>query len=254
VENLSFNVHLLTHLSTSVVNWGPLWVHSTFIFEDANGLFQNLFHGTQAVHKQICNTFLTLGIIKRVDESVSCNIPECACDFIDKCLNIEVSRRSKRTETFSLVVCIGSFAFRNLTVQELFALETRMQLRYERNSIKVFDRLFVNGIFVTSDAYAARFFRDDAYVMLKTGVMCSVLGVCVFTCIDNCVCACLSERFLLLCKYNFHSRVGYMDRYVEDNLSYLEVCIKCVIMACVASDVERKVILLFQTLMMIVLS
>ena len=29
-ENVSFNVHLLTHLVSSVKNWGPLWTQSAF--------------------------------------------------------------------------------------------------------------------------------------------------------------------------------------------------------------------------------
>lgn len=35
-ENLSFNIHFLTHLPRSVENWGPLDSHSAFIYEDLN--------------------------------------------------------------------------------------------------------------------------------------------------------------------------------------------------------------------------
>ena len=35
-EHISFNVHLLAHLSRSVRNWGPLWTHSAFPYENAN--------------------------------------------------------------------------------------------------------------------------------------------------------------------------------------------------------------------------
>ena len=33
---MRFNVHLLTHLTNSVINWGPLWVYSTAGFESWN--------------------------------------------------------------------------------------------------------------------------------------------------------------------------------------------------------------------------
>ncbi|KAK0142850.1 hypothetical protein N1851_019214 [Merluccius polli] len=36
-EHMTFNVHSLLHLSKTVVHWGPLWAHSTFMFEDFNG-------------------------------------------------------------------------------------------------------------------------------------------------------------------------------------------------------------------------
>lgn len=35
-ENMTFNVHLLTHLADTVRNWGPLWVHAAFRFESWN--------------------------------------------------------------------------------------------------------------------------------------------------------------------------------------------------------------------------
>jgi len=30
---VSYNVHILTHLPDAVVNWGPLWANSAFVFE-----------------------------------------------------------------------------------------------------------------------------------------------------------------------------------------------------------------------------
>ncbi|KAL7292753.1 hypothetical protein TKK_0013873 [Trichogramma kaykai] len=34
---MTFNVHQLLHLTQSVVNWGPLWAHSGYAFENGNG-------------------------------------------------------------------------------------------------------------------------------------------------------------------------------------------------------------------------
>ncbi|XP_064472838.1 uncharacterized protein LOC135387660 [Ornithodoros turicata] len=39
----AFNVHCLGHLTRSVVDFGPLWAHSGFPFETANGLLRKLF-------------------------------------------------------------------------------------------------------------------------------------------------------------------------------------------------------------------
>lgn len=55
---MTFNVHLLTHLAKSVKLWGPLWVHSAFVFENANGGLLKLVHGTKCVALQIVNKFL----------------------------------------------------------------------------------------------------------------------------------------------------------------------------------------------------
>src|SRR5580692_7587208 len=108
-------LHLLSHLSASVLNWGPLWAHSNFIFEGANGMLLKLFHGTQAVPKQICTSFLTTRIVKRVYERRALNLPESACEIIDRCLNIGSSTKNARI--FGGTVCLGSSIIKHLSVQ-----------------------------------------------------------------------------------------------------------------------------------------
>ena len=47
------NQHMLLHLKKSVVDHGPLWCSSLFVFEDWNGDIANYFHGTQNVAHQV---------------------------------------------------------------------------------------------------------------------------------------------------------------------------------------------------------
>jgi len=50
---MTINIHNLLHLPTVVRNLGPLWAHSCFPFESANGELLKLFHGSQVVDKQV---------------------------------------------------------------------------------------------------------------------------------------------------------------------------------------------------------
>ncbi len=50
---MSSNVHSLLHLPDCVRHLGPLWAHSCFPFENANGNMLKLFHGSQGVDKQV---------------------------------------------------------------------------------------------------------------------------------------------------------------------------------------------------------
>lgn len=50
---LTGSVHGLLHLPEAVRNLGPLWAHSCFGFESANGDLLSLFHGSQGVEKQV---------------------------------------------------------------------------------------------------------------------------------------------------------------------------------------------------------
>jgi len=67
---MTYNVHQLLHLQESVEELGPQWSHSCFFFEDLNGDFHDLFHGTQNIDGQVflhtLNTPLAvlLGIIQ----------------------------------------------------------------------------------------------------------------------------------------------------------------------------------------------
>lgn len=50
--HMTYNVHILLHLSDSVRNWGPLWCYSAYSFEGCNGFLLKLYHGTQSVPLQ----------------------------------------------------------------------------------------------------------------------------------------------------------------------------------------------------------
>ena len=54
-RHVTLNVHSLILLSQTVTDLGPLWAHSCFPYEDANGEPLKMFRGTQYVDIQIIN-------------------------------------------------------------------------------------------------------------------------------------------------------------------------------------------------------
>lgn len=57
LEHCSFNVHLLSHLPRSVLNWGPLYGHSAFAFENKNMELQKFVKSSNGVCLQIYNFY-----------------------------------------------------------------------------------------------------------------------------------------------------------------------------------------------------
>ena len=55
---VGINIHFLTHLAQSVLDWGCLWSTSTFIPEWFNGELLKLSNGSQAVIEQMANNYL----------------------------------------------------------------------------------------------------------------------------------------------------------------------------------------------------
>ena len=49
----TMNVHLLSHITDCVRNWGPLWCYSCFSFESMNGFVKSFFHGTREMSQQV---------------------------------------------------------------------------------------------------------------------------------------------------------------------------------------------------------
>lgn len=64
IEHIGINVHFLTHLSQSVLDWGCLWATSTFIPEWFNGELGTYFNGTQSVADQMAQNFLINHVVK----------------------------------------------------------------------------------------------------------------------------------------------------------------------------------------------
>ena len=64
--SMSFNMHLLLHISRNVSDWGPLWSHNAYAFESGNGNLLKVIHAAKGVHHQICRriclkySFITL--------------------------------------------------------------------------------------------------------------------------------------------------------------------------------------------------
>lgn len=53
---MTFNIHQLTHVAQSVINWGPLYSHSGYCFENGNGKIIRKDHAAKGVIDQICRS------------------------------------------------------------------------------------------------------------------------------------------------------------------------------------------------------
>ncbi|KAF7994268.1 hypothetical protein HCN44_003358 [Aphidius gifuensis] len=68
----SVNIHVLLHLSHCVRLIGPLWAYSCYNYEDLNGQFLRLVHGTRHIESQIANAHYRILRVQRFFN----NLPE----------------------------------------------------------------------------------------------------------------------------------------------------------------------------------
>nr|XP_023701086.1 uncharacterized protein LOC111861049 isoform X1 [Paramormyrops kingsleyae]XP_023701087.1 uncharacterized protein LOC111861049 isoform X1 [Paramormyrops kingsleyae]XP_023701088.1 uncharacterized protein LOC111861049 isoform X1 [Paramormyrops kingsleyae]XP_023701089.1 uncharacterized protein LOC111861049 isoform X1 [Paramormyrops kingsleyae] len=170
-ENVTFNVHLLTHIATSVRNWGPLWATSTFSFESFNGTLLKFFNGTTHVPQQIVKQFLRWKSLREhgercmrdANENVQCLFNEL------QNANVLVTNSQRINE---LVRVFGSpFAQENVPVTHRIAVE--QLLGFKVNSYCYYNRFIVNGIVCHAESSKLRK-RNNSALELKDGMLCSI--------------------------------------------------------------------------------
>ncbi|XP_057335690.1 uncharacterized protein LOC130674389 [Microplitis mediator] len=84
LENMSYNIHLLTHLSTTVKNLGPMWVHSASVFESWNKKIMDNITSPHGRADQIITRFLMNKFIQSAVHSnlVSTETEKFICDTL----------------------------------------------------------------------------------------------------------------------------------------------------------------------------
>lgn len=66
LSNVTFNLHLLTHVCDKVYHLGPLWYYSNFVFESCNGRLVRLVKGTRCLVSEVSKKFTRLQVVPRI--------------------------------------------------------------------------------------------------------------------------------------------------------------------------------------------
>lgn len=140
VQNMSFNIHLLTHLTHTVRNSGPIWAHSAFTFESWNKKIIDKVTSPHARADQIATRFLMSKFVESVayDDNTAIETK----NFVRKILKTpDVHREVKIDDN---VINLGSTETRML-----IDIEKRDLLRFEYDlpeTITTFVKVKINGI------------------------------------------------------------------------------------------------------------
>lgn len=159
-SQMTFNVHLLTHLAKSVKLWGPLWAHSAFVFENANGCLLKLVHGTKSIASQIVNKFLMYRAIPlfSTQYAISENIQKF-CFAND--------RRLKSATKYASCTILDNGRVMETTEEEKNAYTAAQKNAPEE--VVVHKRMVHKGMVFTSINYSQSKRRKDCYVKLRNG-------------------------------------------------------------------------------------
>ena len=216
-ENVSFNVHLLTHLADSVRNWGPLWGTSAFHFENENGKLLNLYHGTQHVHKQIMKRFFGLKMLH---------------EFVKLCLKDTLPFVSDMLKDIGGDILLlspqdqsgvhGAPLERQLTLVEIEVLSALSSKDVNNTKVYSYKRAYVSGRLLTTNSYSNGLKRDNSVIKvhsINAQIYDIVKGKIFCMCVDR-LCGCVEETYLLCYKLkSCPSKFSVSDQYTGFNFS-----------------------------------
>lgn len=181
--NVSFNVHLLTHLAASVRNWGPLWATSTFSFESFNGTLLKYFNGTTHVPVQIMKRYLRGRSLEKKGATVMQNADENVKDLFSELQGSKCSS-AKSVQISANVRVFGKPVQKDVSVLHMLEIEELLGVRVRQASY--YNRFIVNGILYHSDTNNRLQKRNNSIVQLQDGSLVRILSLVVSSAI-HCV-------------------------------------------------------------------
>lgn len=196
LRHMTCNLHLLLHLSDVVKDFGPLWVTSCFPFENLNGLFKNLVHGTKYASLQICAgiSYIVHYAMLKNDILIADTPVKKFCDRLD-------GKGKFRRKTYLVsdkIRIVGKYTHLTAIPGEMV---TVLDIA-EQNDLNLhrFDRLLMDGILYTSDSYH-RFIKTNSSCIRYVVNNRSHIGIVKwFLRVSNCPCQKLCEQCNINCK------------------------------------------------------
>ena len=247
LENVSFNVHLLTHLCDNVQDFGPLWATSAFVFEDANQHLLAMSHGTRGIHVQMVKRFLGYRKITAGARVQMANASEHVAEVYMKLS--ESSAHIKTASRSNNFVGLGSPHMTSLSLSECEALEEKESKDVTNRHVSVYNRAVCKKFIVTTNTHSAKYRKNDSTIIvngLPYVIQKLILGKFFCRCPDSNVCSCVIMSYVLCTAHEEIHAPAYHDSYANVNLhnKWLKVRNTGVIYAFSPSEIESKAVFL----------
>ncbi|XP_028418505.1 uncharacterized protein LOC114543898 [Dendronephthya gigantea] len=181
--HMTYNIHQLNHLTQTVIDWGPLSIYSTYVFEGFNLVLMRLFHGTQAVPMQIANSFLLYRALDALSDVSLENDGESALSFFMEAQLKGTVLLKKAKRLRNGVVALGASYCRPFTIEERFLVEN--DACYDAVHVEqaeFFIKAVVEGIVLDCQQYIRNSRRRNSIVGLTDG---NIVELKVFAVVDS---------------------------------------------------------------------
>ncbi|KAJ8022423.1 hypothetical protein HOLleu_37316 [Holothuria leucospilota] len=246
IEHMTYNVHLMLHLSKTVQLWGPLWSNSCFPFEGYNRKIKSLFHGTRYVQAQIAQNFTVMRLLRikveRLPVDTSPVILQCIQDLLR---GYPVTVRASSLHLGDMqVLLMGNPQNYEAPMRVEEMLHDHFGLAAEGLIIHKFSCVVVNGRKFSTPKLTGR--REDCYVSYDgtcIGVVSAILRVRTDT--THKVVLLISKRKVQRVNFGNDQQTGANAGHICEILEYREEmfvlrCVKEKYLKCVTVKLRGK--------------
>lgn len=167
---MTFNIHLLTHITQSVKQWGPLWATSTFVFESNMGTLLKYFHGTQYVSSQIARKFL---LWRELPEKAKCTVKNAKVQSFIEELYFNKQRTDKCETVNENVKGFGHPPLQD-SIASSYWLAISKLCGDPSNCFWSYNRFLIDGVLYHSQKCERLKKRYNSAVYLKDGTFCLI--------------------------------------------------------------------------------
>ncbi|KAE8738853.1 hypothetical protein FOCC_FOCC015657 [Frankliniella occidentalis] len=197
-RNMSFNVHLILHLPSTVKALGPACLTTCFRFEDLNGKLRNMIHGSRYAGSQLSsNLFSFLNLPKVVHDLKSENVKKF-------CTNVHKNWKRVRIIELIFEKCYSVGRYCKVENIAPWLDELLMHTNYE--SLFSFHRIKLRGILITSENYHKSKCSISHYVQYCTNGINKYGSIRGFVKITKCTCtekcSCPGQYFAIVTQYS----------------------------------------------------
>lgn len=158
VTSMVLNVHLLIHIAQSVLNWGPLWTHNTFVYEGQNRHLLQLLHSPGQVVKQIARKFLIYtNFFILCNELISTKSIITFCEYV-------LEKKLQHFIRCEGVILLGRKEICTFSSEENTCVQ---EYNFDLQKCMLFKRMLYNGIRYCSEDYAANKKHNDSFILTR---------------------------------------------------------------------------------------
>jgi len=169
-ENMRYNVHLLSHIARGVINFGPMWVHNSFLYEGKNRYLRSLTKSPNNVALQVTKKFLIYKSLPLLCSKIVTS--EKAAIFSEKLLHYKNLKNCVRTADNDVLLGKGGKCF--LSEVEFEAMQEFDNVTYEdegfnRISELSYNRIISKNTMFCTESYSHGKLNNDSCVFTKSG-------------------------------------------------------------------------------------